>query len=90
MDMGTKLEHALRHLKHAEPEIEHWMEFGDLGRSTEVYGVLLNSGALNKDMRHMVNRRAPFGQGRAKPAGSEPLPQRMCNPLCVPKYGTKL
>jgi hypothetical protein len=55
MDMGTKLEHALRHLKNAEPEIEHWMEFGDLGRSTEVYGVLLNSGALNKDMRGMVD-----------------------------------
>jgi hypothetical protein len=55
MDMGTKLEHTLRHLKNAEPRIEHWMEFGDVGRSTEVHGILLNSGALNKDMRHMVN-----------------------------------
>lgn len=55
MDMGTKLEHVLRHLKNAEPAIEHWMEFGDVGRSTEVYGVLLNSGALNKDLLHMVN-----------------------------------
>ena len=55
MDMGTKLEHTLRHLKNAEPALEHWMEFGDVGRSTEVYGVLLNSGALNKDMRHMVD-----------------------------------
>jgi hypothetical protein len=55
MDMGTKLEHVLRHLKNAEPALEHWMEFGDVGRSTEVYGVLLNSGALNRDERHMVD-----------------------------------
>jgi hypothetical protein len=55
MDMGTKLEHALRHLKNAEPEIEHWMEFGDVGRSTEVHEILLNSIALNKDVIHMVD-----------------------------------
>jgi hypothetical protein len=55
MDMGTILEHALRHLKNAEPALEHWMEFCDVGRSTEVYGILLNSGALNKDMQHMVD-----------------------------------
>jgi len=55
MDMGTKLEHVLRHLKNAEPAIEHWQEFGDVGRSTEVDGVLLNSGRLNQDARHMVD-----------------------------------
>ena len=55
MDMGMKLEHALRHLKNAEPALEHWMEFGNLGRSTEVSGVLLNAGALNIDARHMVD-----------------------------------
>ncbi len=55
MDMGMKLEHVLRHLKNAEPAIEHWMEFGNLGRSTEVCGVLLNAGALNSDARHMVD-----------------------------------
>jgi hypothetical protein len=55
MDMGTKLEHALRHLKNAEPAIEHWQEFADVGRSTEVSGVLLNSGWLDNDARHMVD-----------------------------------
>jgi hypothetical protein len=55
MDTGTKLEHVLRHLKNAEPTLENWMEFGDVGRSTEVFGVLLNSGALNNDLRHMVD-----------------------------------
>jgi hypothetical protein len=43
------------HLKNAEPAIEQWQEFGDVGRSTEVSGVLLNSGWLNMDVRHMVN-----------------------------------
>jgi hypothetical protein len=55
MDMGTKLEHVLRHLKNAEPAIEHWQEFGDVGRSAEASGVLLNSGWLNNDVRHMVD-----------------------------------
>jgi hypothetical protein len=55
MDMGMKLEHALRHLKNAEPAIEHWMELGEVGRSTEVSGVLLNSGWLNNDIRHTVD-----------------------------------
>jgi hypothetical protein len=55
MDMGTKLEHTLRQLKNAEPALEHWIEFGNVGRSDEVSGVLLNSGALNKDLRHMVD-----------------------------------
>jgi hypothetical protein len=55
MDIGTKLEHMLRHLKNAEPTLEHWIEFGDVGRSSEVHGILLNSGALNKDMIHMVD-----------------------------------
>jgi hypothetical protein len=55
MDMATKLEHTLRHLKNAEPAVEHWMEFGDVGRCTELPGVLLNSGALNKDLPHMVD-----------------------------------
>lgn len=55
MDMGMKLEHVLRHLKNAEPAIEHWMEFGDIGRCTEASGVLLNSGWLSKDVRHLVD-----------------------------------
>jgi hypothetical protein len=55
MDIGMKLEYVLRHLKNAEPKISHWLEFGDVGRSTEVSGVLLNSGWLNNDMRHMVD-----------------------------------
>jgi hypothetical protein len=55
MDMGAKLEHVLRHLKNAEPVIEQWQKCGDVGRSTEVSGVLLNSGWLNNDMRHMVD-----------------------------------
>jgi hypothetical protein len=55
MDMGTKLEHVLRHLKNAEPEIQQWQTFGNVGRSTEVDGVLLNSGRLNKDVPCMVD-----------------------------------
>jgi hypothetical protein len=31
------------------------MQFGDVGRSTEVFGVLLNSGWLNIEMRHMAD-----------------------------------
>lgn len=55
MDMGTKLEHVLRHLKNAEPAIEHWQTFGEVGRSVEIDGVLANAGALNRDTRHLVN-----------------------------------
>jgi hypothetical protein len=55
MDTGMKLEHVLRHLKNAEPSIEHWMEFGDVGRCAEVDGVLANAGALTHDLRHMVD-----------------------------------
>ena len=32
MDMGMKLELVLRHLKNAEPTIEHWQTLGDFGR----------------------------------------------------------
>jgi hypothetical protein len=52
MDMGMKLEHVLRHLKNSEPAIEHWQEFGPVGRSAEIHGVLANAGALS---RHMVD-----------------------------------
>ena len=55
MDMGMKLKHVLRHLTNAEPAIEHWMEFGEVSRSTEVSGLLLNSGWLNNDIRHKVD-----------------------------------
>src|ERR1017187_10355806 len=55
MDMGMKLEHVLRHLKNAEPAIEHWQELGEVGRSAEIGGVLANAGALNSDLRHMVD-----------------------------------
>jgi hypothetical protein len=55
MDIGAKLEHTLRHLKNPEPALEHWMEFGDVGRSAEVSGVLLNSGAMNRDLHQMVD-----------------------------------
>jgi hypothetical protein len=52
MDAAVRLEHALRYLKNAEPEIEHWQEFGDVGRSTEVDGILMNAGSLE---HHMVD-----------------------------------
>jgi hypothetical protein len=52
MDTGLKLEHVLRYLKNTEPNIEHWMEFGDVGRSEQVHGVLANAGSLS---RHMVD-----------------------------------
>lgn len=52
MDAPLRLERALRHLKNAEPEIEHWQEFGDVGRSTEVDGILMNAGSLE---HHMVD-----------------------------------
>jgi hypothetical protein len=55
MDMGLKLEHLLRQLKNAEPAIEHWQEFGEVGRSAEIDGVLANAGALNRDERHMAD-----------------------------------
>jgi hypothetical protein len=37
MDTGLKLEHVLRYLKNTEPNIEHWMEFGNVGRSKQVH-----------------------------------------------------
>jgi len=52
MDAALRLEHALRHLKNAEPKIEHWQEFGDVGRSAAIDGVLPNAGSLE---RHMVD-----------------------------------
>ena len=55
MDTGMKLEHVLRHLKNAESSIQRWMEFGDVGRCAEVDGVLANAGALNQDLRHIVD-----------------------------------
>jgi len=50
MDAPLRLEHALRYLKNAEPKIEHWQVFGDVGRSTEVDGILMNAGALEHYM----------------------------------------
>jgi hypothetical protein len=55
MDTGFKLEHVLRHLKHAEPAIEHWQKFGNVDRSAVIDGVLANAGALNRDLPHLVD-----------------------------------
>jgi hypothetical protein len=55
MDASIRLEHALRYLKNVEPTILHWEEMGDVHRCTEVDGVVLNCGALNKDVRHMMD-----------------------------------
>jgi hypothetical protein len=55
MDAGLRLERVLRHLKNDEPEIDHWQSFGNVRKSTEVDGVLLNAGFLNQDTRHMVD-----------------------------------
>jgi hypothetical protein len=52
MDTGLKLEHVLRYLKNTEPNIEHWMEFGNVGRSQKVHGVVANAGSLSL---HMVD-----------------------------------
>jgi hypothetical protein len=50
MDAPVRLEHALRYLKNTEPEIERWQVFGDIGRSTEVDGILMNAGSLEHRM----------------------------------------
>jgi hypothetical protein len=54
MDVGFKLEHALRHLKHTEPDIEHWQKMGD-SRSTEVEGILVNAGSFNNSADRMLS-----------------------------------
>ena len=55
MDTGLKLEHVLRHLKNNEPLIEHWMQFGDVGRCADIQGVLANAGALGRDPKHLID-----------------------------------
>ncbi|HYL14230.1 MAG TPA: hypothetical protein VEV41_14405 [Terriglobales bacterium] len=55
MDAGLRLERVLRHLKNAEPEMDHWQSFGNVGRPTEVDGVLLNAGSFNLDGRRMLD-----------------------------------
>jgi hypothetical protein len=55
MDAGLKLEHVLRHLKNNEPLIEHWMQFGDVGRCADIQGVLASAGALGRDSRHLID-----------------------------------
>jgi hypothetical protein len=55
MDTGLKLEHVLRHLKNNEPLIEHWMQFGDVGRCADNQGVLANAGPLGRDPRHLID-----------------------------------
>jgi hypothetical protein len=52
MDAAVRLERTLRYLKNAEPNIKHWAVSGDVGRSTEVDGILLNAGSLE---HHMVD-----------------------------------
>ena len=34
MDVGFKLEHVLRHLKHTEPDIEQWLTVVEVHGST--------------------------------------------------------
>lgn len=45
----------LRHMKNAEPAMEYWQSFGDVGSTTEVDGALLNAGSLNRDTRRLLD-----------------------------------
>ena len=53
MDVGFKLEHVLRHLKHTEADITHWQEMDD-SRSTVVEGILVNAGSFENSAEHML------------------------------------
>jgi hypothetical protein len=53
--MGFRLEHTLRHLKETEPDLQDWQEFPHVSSSTELDGVLLNGGWLEKDTANTVD-----------------------------------
>jgi len=53
MDVGFKLEHVLRHLKHTEPDIEHWQQMVD-SRSIEIEGILVNAGSFDNSTNRML------------------------------------
>jgi len=53
MDVGFKLEHVLRHLKHTEPDIEHWQQMVD-SRSIEIEGLLVNAGSFDNSTNRML------------------------------------